>query len=69
MYVAVIKLARRGEIKNKFMGYIVPILATVGSLFILYGGLQNPLFLYYVGFCVVVVLVAIVYYKRKINVS
>lgn len=68
MYVAVIKLARRGEIKSKFMGYIVPILATVGSLFILYGGLQNPLFLYYVGFCVVVVLVAMVYYKRKSNV-
>ncbi|NLB33069.1 MAG: amino acid permease, partial [Tissierellia bacterium] len=69
MYAAVIKLAKKGEIKNKFMGYVVPILATVGSLFILYGGLQNPLFLYYVAFCILVVVVALVYYKKKVNLS
>ena len=69
MYAAVIKLAKKGEIKNKFMGYVVPILATIGSLFILYGGLQNPLFLYYVAFCILVVVVALVYYKKKVNLS
>lgn len=65
MYIAVIKLAVKGEIQNKFMGYVVPILATIGSLFILYGGLQNPLFFYYIGICVTVVIVALVYYKIK----
>lgn len=66
MYAAVINLARRGKIKNKLKGYIVPILAITGSLFILYGGLQNPLFKYYVLFCITVIIIALVYYNKYV---
>jgi len=63
MYVAVIRLAIKGEIKSKIKGFVFPVLAIFGSLFILYGGMQNPLFWYYISFCSIVVIVAIVYYN------
>ena len=65
MYIAVINLTRHGEIRNKFKGYVVPILAIMGSMFILYGGMQNPLFKYYVLFCAAVIITALIYYKYK----
>lgn len=67
IYVAVIKLARQGKIKNIAMGYVVPILAILGSLFILYGGLQNPLFYYYVALYLIIVVISMVYYRKKIK--
>ncbi len=66
MYVAVINLTRKGEIKNKIKGYIVPVLAITGSLFILYGGMQNPLFKYYVLFCMTIIAIALVYYNKYV---
>lgn len=65
IYVAVMKLARQGKIKNIAMGYVVPILATLGSLFILYGGLQNPLFYYYVAFYLIIVVISMSYYNKN----
>ncbi|MEL7649551.1 MAG: APC family permease [Sedimentibacter sp.] len=65
MYMAVIKLKRQGEIKSTLRGYVVPLLATSGSLFILYGGMQNPLFFYYLIFCASVIAVSLVYYSHK----
>lgn len=65
MYIAVIKLAYHGEIKNKVKGYAVPILAIIGSLFILYGGMQNPLFVYYFLFCAIILAISLIYYNCK----
>lgn len=65
LYISVIKLTAKGEIKNKIYGYSVPLLAILGSMFILYGGMQNPLFWYYIAFCALIVLIAVMYYKNK----
>lgn len=65
MYIAVIRLANKGEIKSKIKGYVVPVFAILGSLFILYGGAQNPLFWKYITFCALVVAIAMGYYKVK----
>lgn len=65
LYISVIKLAVKGEIKNKLMGYVVPVLAILGSLFILYGGMQNPLFIYYISFCIAIVILAVVFYNKN----
>jgi APA family basic amino acid/polyamine antiporter len=65
MYGAVIKLKRQGEIRSIVRGYVVPVLATLGSLFILYGGMQNSLFFYYLVFCASVIAVSLVYYSHK----
>lgn len=40
------------EIKSKFKGLVCPILATIGSLIILSGGIQNKLFIFYIIFCI-----------------
>lgn len=48
LYIAVIRLARKKEIKSKIMGYIVPVLAIIGSLVILSGGISHPFFLAYI---------------------
>ncbi len=65
LYISVIKLAAKGEIRNKLMGYVVPVLAILGSLFILYGGMQNPLFIYYISFCIAIVILAVVFYNKN----
>ncbi|MEG1445964.1 MAG: APC family permease [Ruthenibacterium sp.] len=54
LYIAVMRLAKRGDIKSKFFGYVVPSLAILGSLFILLGSITHPLFVYYVLICVAV---------------
>ena len=63
LYIVIIKLAIKGEIKSKFMGYFVPIMAIIGSLIILSGGFANPLFIYYLIICLIVMMVGYFYYK------
>lgn len=63
MYIAVINLARKGEIQSRIKGYVFPLLAILGSLFILYGGMQNPLFVYYAIFCIAVIAISLIYYR------
>lgn len=65
LYVAVIRLARKGLIKGVWNGYINPIFAIMGSLFILIGGIQNPLFITYFSLCAVVVIISLFYAKMN----
>lgn len=51
LYLVVIRLARKGEVKNKFMGYVVPALAILGSCVILLGSITNEYFLYFLVIC------------------
>lgn len=65
LYYKVFALYRKGKIESKFRGVVFPILATLGSLFILSGGLQSKwLFAYYAAFCLLVIAVSFVYYER-----
>ncbi len=64
LYVVILKLALKGEIKNKFMGYVVPIMAIIGSLIILSGSFANPLFIYYLIICLIVMIAGYFYYKN-----
>lgn len=65
MYYQVFKLWRRGEIKGWFKGVLCPAAATMGSLFILYSCMQSSLFVYYAAFCLLVAIIAYVYYIVK----
>ncbi len=61
-YYVVFRLWRQGEINSVLFGCIAPLLGTLGSLFVLYGGSQNPLFLpVCLPICVVVLIAAYVY--------
>ena len=55
LYVVVIRLTKKGEIKNKFMGYVVPVLAIIGSLIIFTGTIGHPLFFLYLIVCACVI--------------
>lgn len=61
LYVAVIRLAKQGRITSKINGYVFPILAIFGALIILFGGMKNPMFIYYFLFCAAVIASAIFY--------
>ncbi len=50
-YGKVISLHRSGRIPGKIRGVLVPLLASLGSLIILYGGAQNPAFFPYALLC------------------
>ncbi len=64
LYIAIIKLAKKGEIKSKTMGYFVPIMAIIGALIILSGGFSNPLFIYYLIICLLIMFGGYFYYKK-----
>ncbi len=69
LYVAVIKLARKGEIQNKFLGYVAPVLATIGSLIIFSGSVVKLSFAVYAAVCLLFLGVAYIYFtthKKKI---
>lgn len=65
LYFAVIGLARKGKIKGIWKGYIVPLLATAGSLVIISGSVAHPLFLYYLTICLAVMLAGELYYRKN----
>ncbi|MBE6053743.1 MAG: APC family permease [Clostridium sartagoforme] len=65
IYFKVFKMGLDREIKGIWRGIINPILATIGSLIILFGSLSNPLFLSYLIICGSLLLAAIVFWKFK----
>lgn len=64
LYYKVFTFFRKGEIRGVFRGAVVPVLAALGSLFILSGGLQSRLFIFYAAFCIAVVLISFRYYRK-----
>lgn len=65
LYYKVYKLYKVKQITSKFKGIVCPLLATVGSLIILSGGIQSSLFIYYFIFCLIIMLVGRYYYIKK----
>ncbi|MFB2538668.1 MULTISPECIES: APC family permease [unclassified Acinetobacter] len=66
-YYTVFKMWRNGVIKNAFFGVIVPIFASLGSAFIFFGGMQNPMFLTVcIPVCLLVLGSAYFYSKNKV---
>lgn len=63
LYITVMRLTKRGEIKSIFKGYVIPILATLGSLVIISGSVSHPLFVYYFIVCLLILLVGGLYYR------
>ncbi len=65
LYFAVMRLAKKGEINGKFKGYVIPILATIGSLVIISGSISHPLFIYYFLICFLIILAGYLYYRMN----
>ena len=69
LYVCVIKLYLKGEVESKIRGIVIPILAIIGSLIIIVGGLQNPMTILYFGICLIVIIFSLIFWNRKNNKS
>ncbi|MBU3131329.1 APC family permease [Clostridium gasigenes] len=72
LYFKVFKMGIRGEIKGLWRGKLNPILATVGSLIILAGSIQNSLFWVYASISLSVLIAAVLfwkYQKKNINIE
>jgi APA family basic amino acid/polyamine antiporter len=65
LYLAVIRLTRKGEIKGAVKGYVMPVLAGIGSLVIILGSITHPLFIYYAGICFLIMLSGNLYYRKN----
>lgn len=63
LYVAVIRLWKKGQIKNVFLGLICPILGTIGSLIIFSGSVVDPVFFIYAVICLIFIGIAYLFYK------
>ena len=67
LYVQVLRLGFKGEIQSFWKGKVNPIFAILGSLVILYVGMQNPLFIFYILFCTVILGIAYGFWKKSIR--
>lgn len=65
LYVAVMKLAKKGEITSIGKGYIIPIFAIIGSLIIISGSITHPLFIYYFIICASIIAAGGAYYRKN----
>lgn len=65
LYVAVIKLYKKGEIKNPVTGIVMPILAMIGSLIIFSGAVTSPMFIVYLAICAVFIGISYLYYRKN----
>lgn len=64
LYYQVFKLWRQGKIKSIWYGAVCPALATLGSLFVLFGGLSNPQFKIFVFICMIAIVGGFLYGKN-----
>lgn len=65
LYVQVLRLGIKREIKSIWKGVVNPILAIIGSLIILYVGLQNPFFIFYALICGVLFVTAYMFWNKR----
>lgn len=62
LYVAVMRLTKKGTLKGKFKGYVIPTFAILGSFVILSGSITHPLFIYYFLICLGITVAGYFYY-------
>jgi APA family basic amino acid/polyamine antiporter len=61
LYFQVFRLWREGKVKGIWYGVVFPVFATVGSLFVLIGGLANPQFIIFVVICAIAIVGGYIY--------
>ncbi len=65
LYVSVIRLYKKGEIKSRFLGVVAPVLAIIGSLIIFSGSVVKTIFILYVVVCLIFISAAYLFYKKN----
>ena len=65
LYYKVFRMGVSGEVKGLWRGKINPIFATIGSLIILFGSLNNPMFMYYLIINCILLLMSYLFCKYR----
>lgn len=65
LYIQVIKLFKKGEIKSAVKGIFNPCMAIIGSLIVLVGSISNPLLIWYLLILIIIVVSSIIFYKKN----
>jgi len=65
LYIYVIQLRRKGEITSNIRGYVIPVMAIVGSCIMLYGGMQSSMFVLYSALSLMSMVIAYGYAVAK----
>lgn len=65
LYITVMRLTKKGIIKGKLKGYVIPVLATIGSAVIISGSITHPLFIWYFLICFLIIATGYFYYKKN----
>lgn len=65
IYLKVLKLGINGEIKSRFIGIVTPILAIIGALTIVIGGMSNNLFWIFTLICLLILWSGFAFWKRQ----
>ena len=64
LYVKVLALGNKGEIKGIWRCKVNPIMAILGSLTILFGSITNPMFITYTVICTILIIASIIFWKK-----
>lgn len=64
LYYQVFRLWRKGKVKGIWNGVVFPLFATLGSLFVLIGGLANPQFIIFVIISMIAIIGGLLYGKN-----
>lgn len=67
LYVRIFQYGLSGNIKGLWRGKLNPILATIGSLIILFVGMQSPLFGFYAILCIVLIIISLIFCKKHLS--
>lgn len=71
LYISVIKLYIKEKSKDNgislLRGVIVPIIAILGSIIVIVGGLANPMTIAYIGICFTVIIISVIFMSLKQN--
>ncbi len=65
LYIAVIRLYKKGEIKSKITGVVMPVMAIIGSVIIFSGAMTSLIFLVYIAICMMVIGISYLYYRKN----
>lgn len=71
LYISVIKLYIKEKSKDNgislLRGVIIPIIAILGSIIVIVGGLANPMTIVYIGICFTVIIISVIFMNLKHN--
>ena len=65
LYIKVFRMALNGEVKSRFKGFICPVLAVIGSIIIIVGGMSNAMFWTYASICLAIIISGALYWRNK----